>query len=409
MRVIAGRVRRLMGWVARRLVPEAEPSAVMPFVLRWGKARVKALMRRRGLVRATIIACPQSGRVWAIEQDHARPSPGEVLVQVAVSAISPGTERAFFKRLPNARPTYPYFPGYSLAGEVAVAGRGSRFRPGDRVALAAPHGSVAVARDSQVYPVPPEVSLEEAAFVQLGIIALQAVQKALLRPGDPIVVLGQGLIGQLLVQLGAAQGAYPIISVSRTTRRLTDSLLRTAQQVIILERDGHDVLGRLDAAVTFEATGSPDGLPAALQCTRAGGRIVLAGSTRGVTQQADFGLIADKGATIVGAHINSLSHAERVAQAQIFFNLLRHGRLNLASLISDRVHPLEAEWFYRRLAAKDDATIGAVMCWEHLSPTERMRRVSILAPPDLTPFRRGTMVRWALGQGVQPAGGSVRQ
>jgi len=409
VRLIVDRVRRLLGWIALRLIPDADPSAVLPLVLRWAKARAKALMRRRGLVRATMITCPQPGRIWTIEQDFARPSPGEVLVQVEVSAVSPGTERAFFKRLPNARPTYPYFPGYSLAGEVAVVGRGSRFRPGDRVALAAPHASVAVVHESLVYPVPPEVSLEEAAFVQLGIIALQAVQKAQLRPGAPMVVLGQGLIGQFLVQLGAAHGAYPISSVARTSRRLSESLVRTAHQVIILERDGHGPLDRLNAEVAFEATGSPDGLPAALRCTKRSGRVVLAGSARGITQQADFGLVADQAVTIVGAHINSLAHADTVALAHIFFNLLRHKRLDVASLISDRVHPWEAEWFYRRLASKDDTTIGAVMCWDRLHQQQRVRRVSFLTPPDLTPFRHARMARWPLGRRLQPEGGSTQR
>jgi len=401
-------VRRVIGWVARRLVPEAEPAAVLPFVMRWGRARAKALLRRRGLVRATTIACPQSGRVWAIGSDHARPSNGEVLVRVAVSAISPGTERAFFKRLPNARPPFPYFPGYSVAGEVVEAGRGSRHRPGDRVALAAPHGSAAVAPDSQVYSIPADVSFEEAAFVQLGIIALQAVQKAHLRPGDRLVVLGQGLIGQLLLQLGAACGAYPIISVARTARRMSDAVGRVAQRVITLERDSADALTELEAAVTFEATGSPEGLVPALQCTRTGGRIVLVGSTRGITPRADFGLLADRAATIVGAHINSLMQADRVACARIFFHLLEQRRLEIAPSISQRVHPLEAEWFYRQLARDDDTTIGAVICWDRLSPSERLRRVSFLAVPDLTPFRHSKMARRPLGRPLRPERGMVR-
>lgn len=380
---------------------------MLPVVLRWGKTRAKALLRRRGLVRATMIVCPQPGRIWAVEQDHVRPSGGEVLIRAAVSAVSPGTERAYFKRLPNARPTYPYSPGYSLAGEVVAAGPGSRYRPGDRVAVAAAHGSVAVAQDANVFAVPPEVSFEDAAFVQLGIIAVQAVEKALLRQGEPLVVLGQGLIGQLLVQLGAAFGAYPVISVARTARRLTDALLRTAQQVIILERDGYDRISRLDAAITFEATGSPDGLPAALQCTKPGGRIVLAGSTRGITEQADFGLLADKAVTIVGAHIGRLSQAERAEQAQIFFNLVRQGRLDIAALISERVHPLEAEWFYRRLSRKDDATIGAIICWEHLAPAERMRPVAFWTPPDLRPLQGGKMPTPSFGRYLRSNGGSV--
>ncbi len=397
-RVVVAQVRPLVGWVARRLMPDVEPAQVLPFALRWGKARARALMPPRGLVRGTMIVCPRPGRVWAMELDRPMPAAREVLVRVAVSAISPGTERAFFRHQPNARPTYPYFPGYSLAGEVVVAGRESQFRPGDRVAIAAPHASVAVAPDAQLYRVPPTVSLEEAAFVQLGIIALQAVQKAHLQRGGTVVVLGQGLIGQLLVQLSVAFGAYPVVSVARSDKRVLDSLRRTAQQVIVEDRDGRDALGRLGAEVTFDATGSPDGLPAALRSTREGGRIVLAGSTRGVTQQADFGLLADKAVTIVGAHVSSASRRERAAHAQMFLDLVRRRRLDVASLITERIHPLEAERFYRRLSRNDDATVGAVICWDRLHRAQLMRHVGYHSLPDLSPLQHTRMARWPLGR-----------
>jgi len=349
-------------------------------------------MRLRGLVRGTIIAWPYAGRALAIGQDVARPYRRRVLVRVDVSAISPGTERAFFMRMPNAMTKFPYFPGYSAAGEVVAVGRGvRRFRPGDRVALAAEHGSIAVADESSVHAVPEGVSLEDAAFVQLGVIALQAVLKAQLRGGEPAVVLGQGLIGQLLAQFASAYGAYPVIAVTRTAKRVTDHHPHGVQEVIVLDRDGTERLDRLGAAVTFEATGSPDALPLAMQCTRPGGRIVLAGSTRGVTQKTDFGLLADKALTVVGAHVTSVPESAWLEHAQVFFNLLEQRRLDLAPLITERVDPLEAEWFYRRLSRKDDATIGAVFCWDRLQPAERMRRVSFLALPDFAPLKHGRM------------------
>ncbi|MDR7523040.1 MAG: zinc-binding dehydrogenase [Armatimonadota bacterium] len=401
----AGHVRRLLGWMARRLVPEAEPAAVLPFLRRWAVARIKAFQRRRGLVRGMAIVSPRGGRLWAVEQDVPLPGPGEVLVRVAASVVSPGTERAFFLRLPNAVPTYPYYPGYSLAGEVVAVGRGSRHRPGDRVALAAPHASLALAADAQVFPVPPEVPLEEAAFVQLGIIALQAAAKARIRAGESVVVLGLGLIGQLLLQC-CASVASSVTAVSRTTRRISDQVRAVADRVIVIEHGGTEVLDTVGASVTFDATGAPDGIPAALRCTGRGGRIVLAGSTRGVTERVDFGLMADRQVTIIGAHISSLSLAERRSLADAFFAMLQDRRLDLATLITERVHPLEAEWFYRRLAGGADATVGAVLDWSRLGASEGMRRAHVFTPPDLAPLRRGRLVlaplsangtRWAEG------------
>ena len=378
-------------------MPEAEPSAVLPFVMRWGKARAKALLRRRGLLRGTTLVCPRAGRMWAIGQDIVRPAAGEVLVSVEVSAVSPGTERAHFKRLPNAQPPFPYFPGYSAAGTILESGRGTGLQPGTRVALVGPHASLAAARAAQVHPVPPEVALEEAAFLQLGVIALQAVHKADLQPGTRVVVIGQGLVGQILTQLAAVVGADVVASVARSDRRVTAPLRRAAAQLIALERDPAASLAGLEAEVTFEATGTPDGVVTGLACTRVGGRMVLVGSTRGVTRQFDFGALADRAVTIVGAHINSVSPPARTALARIFLGLLSLRRLDIASLISERVHPLEAERFYRRLATSDDGVVGAVFCWDRLAPADRVRRVSLVTPPDLTPFRGSRMARRPLG------------
>lgn len=386
--------RRLTRWAGRRLIPGGEPSRALPFVLRWGVARARALRCRRGLVRGTRIVWPGIGQAWAIGHDIVRPTKSQVLVEVVASAISPGTERAFFAHLPHAITRFPSSPGYSAAGVVAEVGTGvTRFRPNDRVALAALHASVAVVSDSEVYAVPATIPLEEAAFVQLGIIALHALHKAQPRPGEPLLVLGHGIIGQLLIHLASAHGIYPLISVSRTARRVTDSLVRTAQRVLILERDGYQALEGLSAPVTVEATGSPEGITAAIRCTGNGGRIVLAGSTRGVTEETDFGRLADRAITVVGAHISSLAHAARPVLAQTFLRLLEQKRIDVASLISQRVHPWEAEWFYRRLAGKDNVTIGAVFSWDRLSPTQRMHRVSLFTPPDLAPMQRSQIVR----------------
>lgn len=383
---------KLARWVGHRFLPGVELSTVLQIVVRWSRTRARGLLRRRGIVRGTAIVWPEFGRAWAIGQDIARPARGQVLVRVVASAVSPGTERAFFARLPNAVVNFPQFPGYSAAGEVVEVGRGvKRFRPKDRVALTAPHASVAVAMESEIFAVPTTVSLEEAAFIQLGIIALHGVQKAQLRPGEPVVVLGHGLIGQLLVGLASAYGAHPVISVSRTAKRVTDLILHAAQRVIILERDGSRALEGLDAAITFEATGYPECIPIALRCTRSGGRVVLVGSSRGLTRNTDFGLLADRAITIVGAHIGSLSRSSRPMQAQAFLHLLERKRIDVASLISERVHPWEAEWFYRRLSGNGDVTVGALFCWERLDPRERMRRVSYFTLPDLTPVRRTGM------------------
>ncbi len=211
-------------------------SKSAPFWMRWGLARAQAARHMRRLVRGTAVVWPESGRAITIGRDVPRPGPGQVLVRTIASTVSPGTERAFFLRMRNTTASFPSFPGYSMAGEVVAAGKELALEPGDIVAAAASHASLAVLDGDQVYPVPDGVTAELASFVELGVIAINALEQAGVRPGEAVVVLGHGVIGQLLVQLAAAAGAEPVISVARSDRRLSSALTEAAERVVILDR-----------------------------------------------------------------------------------------------------------------------------------------------------------------------------
>jgi NADPH:quinone reductase-like Zn-dependent oxidoreductase len=90
-------------------------------VLDWGITRVRAAAKRRGVRRGVRIVWHSSGWVRLEPVEVLAPGPGEVLVRTAVSAVSPGTERALYNRLPNTQVTYPYTPGYSAIGTVLEA------------------------------------------------------------------------------------------------------------------------------------------------------------------------------------------------------------------------------------------------------------------------------------------------
>src|ERR1700686_3805844 len=130
----------------------------------------------------------------------------QVLDKAARDGIA-ATVEAVRSRLDVAIPL-----GYSCAGTVLDVGREAQvqFSRGDRVACAgagqANHAEVvAVARNLAVR-VPDAVSLDDAAFVTVGAIALQGVRIADVRLGEACIVIGLGLVGQLTVQLLKAAG-----------------------------------------------------------------------------------------------------------------------------------------------------------------------------------------------------------
>jgi threonine dehydrogenase-like Zn-dependent dehydrogenase len=186
------------------------------------------------------------GRVVVVDVPEPAPGPGEVLVETAFSVVSTGTEIHAIQG--TARPettgneTYPPLQpssrpslrirsggtrwtgpsprpsasdliriGYSLAGTVLAVGADVLdVRPGDAVACSgnqcAVHAERVVVPRNLVAKVPPGLSLDRAAFVTLGAIALNALRRSGGHIGEVIGVSGLGPIGLLGVQVARAAG-----------------------------------------------------------------------------------------------------------------------------------------------------------------------------------------------------------
>ena len=172
--------------------------------------------------------------------------PGCVLVRVAASLVSAGTERAAAEfasksllAKAKARPdlvrdvlaklrrdglastlqtvrsrlNQPQSVGYSSAGVVVAVGDGvADIDVGDRVACAgagyAVHAEFACVPRMLVAKIPERgnVSYEEAAFGTVGAICLHGIRTAEVALGDTVAVIGLGLLGQITVQLLKAAG-----------------------------------------------------------------------------------------------------------------------------------------------------------------------------------------------------------
>lgn len=188
---------------------------------------------RSGAVEMTDVPLPQVGR-------------GEVLVATRASLISVGTERMMMdfagkslagkaKERPDlvkkvvtkiqrdglvdtlnsvfGRLNEPMPLGYSASGEVVAVGDDctGQFSVGDRVAVAgagiANHAEVNAVPKNLVVKLPETVPFEQGCYATLGAIALHGVRNAGVQLGDRVLVVGLGLVGQLVVQLAAAAGA----------------------------------------------------------------------------------------------------------------------------------------------------------------------------------------------------------
>jgi predicted dehydrogenase/threonine dehydrogenase-like Zn-dependent dehydrogenase len=113
--------------------------------------------------------------------------------------------------------------GYSAAGEVVEVGAKVRtFKVGDPVACAgagdANHAEFNFVPQNLVALLPPGLDYQRGSFATIGAIALHGVRRAAPALGERVVVVGLGLIGQLVAQLLTLSGCQVLGIDPRRTR-----------------------------------------------------------------------------------------------------------------------------------------------------------------------------------------------
>ena len=91
--------------------------------------------------------------------------------------------------------------GYCNVGEVLETGGLPDFRTGQRVVSNSPHAEVTLTSPRLLAAIPDRVSDEAATFSPLAAIAWEGISLLQIQPGDRVVVMGLGLIGQLAVRI----------------------------------------------------------------------------------------------------------------------------------------------------------------------------------------------------------------
>jgi L-iditol 2-dehydrogenase len=135
-------------------------------------------------------------------------------------------------------------------------------------------------------PIPDHLSDEVGAMLEPLGVALHAIDLARLEGRGPVVVVGCGPIGLLLVAALRARGVGEIVVTDRLEHRLRAATSLGAARAITATGDDHE-LGLLLAAVgegvevVFETAGTEAALGSALIAARPGGRVVLVGIPSG--------------------------------------------------------------------------------------------------------------------------------
>jgi len=332
-------------------------------------------------VRTRTVTFVSPFKIELVEERVREPGKGEVLVGSLYSLISTGTElTAYAGAFPPVSAwasyvRYPFKPGYSNVGRVIKVGEGiSQLVEGDIVVSDAPHTEFYVWPAERLVRVPEGVRSEEATFHTLGGGVMNCVRFAGVRLGESVVVVGAGLLGQLVIQFSRLSGGFPIIAVDLSDYRLKLAKESGADEVVNPEREGvFEAVGRVTrgrmADVVFEVTGNPDVLPQAIRMARRMGRLIVLSSPRGPTTLDFHDEVNAPSRIIIGTHFYTL-HPEVETlhypwtwrrDRKLFLEMLRAGRVRVGHLISHVIPFERAREAYEMLYSRRLECMGVVL------------------------------------------------
>ena len=177
--------------------------------------------------------------------------------------------------------------GYCHVGQVLDTGEVSGFAAGDRVVSNSPHAEVVSALPAFTAPIPAAVSDEHATFTPLASVALQGLRLVDARPGDTVVVMGLGLIGQLAVRLLRARGVT-VVGIDPDEAKRVDAKQAGAMVPELGTPLTTLLLGGAAGVLITASTSSDEPVNQAARLCRRRGRVVLVGVTGLALNRADF-------------------------------------------------------------------------------------------------------------------------
>lgn len=312
---------------------------------------------------------------------------GHVLVRTVYSGISNGTERLMLAERHEQRISL----GYSASGIVEAAGDGvTHVQPGDRVAVyGAPyvrHAEYLLVPKNLTVPVPAGVDMKEAAFVGLGAIAIHALRQARLQFGESCIIVGLGILGQIMAQVSDAAGYNTIVYDLREDRselvgRLTGGRAYLAGSLEELKKSIDEASGPHGVdCVLLAANGKNTGLiDGALDWIRDKGRVVIVGDLEmAFSREKMF----KKEADVLISRAGGPGRYDKLYEEQgtdyplgfvrwtegrnmaEYIRLLRMGRITVSPLISQEVPILNISNVYEELFSPNNSALGSLITYE---------------------------------------------
>lgn len=174
--------------------------------------------------------------------------------------------------------------------------------------------------ERNLHIVPDSIPSEQAVFIEPLAAACEILDQIQIPEGGRVAVLGDGKLGLLVAQVLAAHGAR-VIHYGRHAGKLA---IAAAAGVETIQVSTDSKLPQAEFQYVVDATGSPEGLRAAVRMTRPRGTVVMKSTVHGEVAIDTAGIIVNE-ITLIGSRCGRFEPA---------IQLLELGSVDVAPLLS---------------------------------------------------------------------------
>lgn len=309
------------------------------------------------------------GNIQLEEVETPEVNPHQIRVKTDTTLISRGSE--LFRRYILEEAVSPSIMGYSLTGTVdAVGDQVADYEIGERVMAVAPHAQFVVMEpnptDGRVVKLPAEVTFEGGTFLPLATSSVAWADSSGVEAGDTVVILGQGLVGSLMMQVIHSYSPERIITVDALALRCGISV-----------KLGADVSINTDEEEPVQAVRRlTDGKGADLVIDCVGGHAGVKSFEQAQDMVRQYGIIQlialyqQKPLPLHSSKMMSkrlvagiLTDEPRVNLAARALQKIKNGEIRVGDMITHRFDYTEAKAAFDLLWNKPGDTLGVLIKW----------------------------------------------
>jgi L-iditol 2-dehydrogenase len=209
-----------------------------------------------------------------------------------------------------------------------------------------------------VYRLPDDLSFEQAAMIEAVSIAFHAVNRTPLKLGDTVVVVGAGMIGQLVIQTLREAGCGKLIAID-----LDDRKLQMAQQLGAdegINANAPDLRGQVlerthgrGSDLAFEVVGASAPFNTAVASVRKGGAVTLVGN---LSPKVDMPL-----QQIVTREITLIGVCASAGEYPACIDLMARGKIDVRAFISAFAPLEEGPMWFDRLYQQEPGLMKVIL------------------------------------------------